>query len=86
MLDITETERKKILSCKWIFKIKEDRRKKARLIVRGFKQTYKIDYEDTFSPVVNNASLRTLFALAIKKNYLLIKFDIKKKRRFYTGN
>lgn len=45
-------------------------RKKERLGVKGFEQIYGIDYEETFSPVVNNASLRILFALAVKKNYI----------------
>lgn len=72
-----EAEGKKILSNKWIFKTKEDGRKKARLIARGFEQTYGIDYEDTFSPVVNNSSLRILFALSAKEDYHIITFDIK---------
>lgn len=76
----------KILSSKWIFKTKEDGRKKARLAVKGFEQIYGIDYEETFSPVVNNASLRILFALAVKKNYILTTFDIGRvHRRIETG-
>lgn len=77
LVDSSEAEGQKILSNKWIFKTKKDGRKKARLVVRGFEQIYGIDYEETFGPVINNASLRILFALAVKKNYLLITFDIK---------
>lgn len=77
IVDSLEAEGKKILSSKWIFKTKEGGRKKARLTVKGFEQIYGIDYEETFSPVVNNASLRILFALAVKKNYILTTFDIK---------
>lgn len=62
-----EAEGKKILSSKWIFKIKKDGRKKARLVVRGFEQIHDLDYEETFSPVVNNVSLRIRFALAVKE-------------------
>lgn len=84
IVDSSEAEGKKILSSKWIFKTKEDGRKKARLAVKGFEQIYGIDYEETFSPVVNNASLRILFALAVKKNYILTTFDIK--TAFLYGN
>lgn len=77
VMDSTEAEGKKILSTKWIFKTKEDGRKKARLVVRGFEQAYGIDYEDTYSSVVNNSSLRILFALSVKENYFTITFDIK---------
>ena len=77
IVDSSKAEGKKILSSKWIFKTKEDGRRKARLVVRGFEQVHGIDYEETYSPVINNASLRILFALVAKKNYLLTTFDIK---------
>lgn len=77
IVENSEAEGKKILSSKWIFKTKDNGKKKARLVVRGFEQVYGIDYEETFSPVVNNTSLRILFALAVKKNYSLITVDIK---------
>lgn len=78
MIDSSEAKGKKILSSKWIFKTKENGRKKARLVVRDFEQIHKIDYEDTFSPVEkNSASLRILFVLAVKKNYSWVMFDIK---------
>src|SRR5436190_23457213 len=63
IVDSSKAEGKKILSSKWIFKTKEDGRRKARLVVRGFEQVHGIDYEETYSPVINNASLRILFAL-----------------------
>lgn len=84
VVDNSEAEGKKILSCKWIFKTKDKGKKKARLVVKGFQQVQGIDYEETFSPVVNNVSLRILFALAVKKNYSLITFDIK--TAFLYGN
>lgn len=53
LVDKSKAKGKKILSSKWIFKIKEEGRKKARLVVRGFKQIHGINYEETFNPVNN---------------------------------
>ena len=57
---------KKIVGCKWMFivKCKADgsiERYKARLVVKGFAQTYGIDYQETFAPVVKINSIRIYF-------------------------
>ena len=69
---------KKILTSKWVFKIKDDGRHKARLVVRGCQQKEgEIDFKDTFSPVVDMNSLRVLFAIAARKNMNMQTFDVK---------
>lgn len=73
----SEAKDKKVLSSKWIFKIKEDQKYKARLVVRGFEQEQGIDYQETFSPVINNSSLKVIFALATVNKYEMYGFDIK---------
>lgn len=64
---------KKAIGSKGVFKLKLDQngkvvRHKSRLEAKGCSQGHGIDYEETFSPVVRHASLRFLFALAIKRN------------------
>lgn len=77
LVNESEVKDKKILSNKWIFKIKEDGRYKARLVVRGCEQIYGMDFNETFSPVISSSSLRLVFALAAKRNAYVMKFDIK---------
>jgi len=65
------------LTTKWIFRVKEEGKYKARLVVRGYEQKEEIDYEEIYSPVIHSAPLRMFFALAAVKDYYIVKFDIK---------
>jgi hypothetical protein len=54
--------------CKWVFKIKhmvnsEVERYKAKFVARGFTQTFGIDYNETFAPIVKFVSIRCILAL-----------------------
>jgi hypothetical protein len=39
-------------------------------------QRYRIDYEETFSPVIRNESMRLLFALAAELNLTIDHMDV----------
>jgi hypothetical protein len=57
----------KAIGCKWVFMVKCKAngslgRYKARLVVKGFTQTYRIDYEETFAPVVKLNSIQVLLS------------------------
>nr|GEZ19162.1 zinc finger, CCHC-type [Tanacetum cinerariifolium] len=72
----------KHLDCKWIFKrkIKVDGiidKFKARLVIQGFRQKKRIDYFDTYAPVVRITTIRLLLALAAIHNQVIHKMDVK---------
>jgi hypothetical protein len=61
-----------VIDCKWVYKIKRKvdgtiDRYKVRLAAKGFKQWYRLDYEDTFSPIVKAATIRLVLSLAVSK-------------------
>lgn len=69
-----------IVSSKWVFKLKKnangETRHKARLVARGFSQSYGIDYFETFSPVARISTLRLLIAFSVQFNLLIEHFDV----------
>lgn len=71
-----EVKNKKILTNKWVFRVKDSGKFKARLVIRC-QQKYGIDYKETFSPVVSTISIRILFALSVKTGVCITKFDTK---------
>ncbi len=73
---------RKPLSCKWVIKIKQDangevERYKARLVARGFTQTYRVDYNETFAPVAKFTVIRCILALAALEDMEIHQMDVK---------
>jgi len=73
---------KKAVSCKWVFTVKQTpggkvERYKARLVARGYSQTYGIDYDETFTPVAKMNTVRTLISCAANFGWPLHQLDVK---------
>ena len=73
---------KKKVGCKWVFTIKckadgSVERYKARLVTKGFTQTYGIDYQETFAQVAKLNSIRVLLSLVANFNWPLHQLDLK---------
>ena len=80
---------KYVVGYKWIYKIKtrSDKsieRYKTRLVTKGFTQEYRIDYEETFTPIARISSICALLAVATANKWDLFQMDVK--NAFLNGN
>jgi len=71
-----------IVTGKWIFKNKLQsdcslERYKACWVLRGFTQRPGVDFDETFSPVVKPATIRTVLSLALTRHWPIHQLDVK---------
>jgi hypothetical protein len=74
-------EDKKKKRCKWVYNIKHNvdgsmSRYKTRLVVKGYAQTYGIDYEETYSPIAKMTTVRAIIVMVIAKGWSLHQMDV----------
>ncbi|XRB15506.1 retrovirus-related Pol polyprotein [Pseudoscourfieldia marina] len=72
---------KNLIGCKWVFKIKLNSdgsiaRYKARLVAQGFSQIHGVDYSETYAPVVQYQTLRTLLAIYSARGFYFGQIDV----------
>jgi hypothetical protein len=73
---------KKIIRCKCVYKVKHNVDEfvniyKARLVGKGYAQTYGIDYEETYSLVVKMTTVKIIIAIVATKGWYLHQMDVK---------
>jgi hypothetical protein len=79
---VPRPDKANVVTGKWIFKHKFHAdgsldRYKARWVLRGFTQRPGIDYDETFSPVVKPATVRTVLTLAHSRDWPIHQLDVK---------
>ena len=65
----------KVLPCKYVFKIKENK-PKVRLVALSCRQSYGIDYKETFAPVITLTTVRTILAVVTRLDWELEQMDV----------
>lgn len=73
---------KRIVRCIWIFAVKHEADGmvdtfKAQLVAKGYTQFYRVEYQETFEPVVKLNTLRVLLSSAANQDWSLLQFDVK---------
>ena len=72
----------KLVGCKWVFTVKYRAdgmldRYKATLVAKGYKQTYGVDYQETFAPVAKMNTIHILLSLVANFGWSLQQLDVK---------
>jgi hypothetical protein len=68
----------KALSCKWVFRLKQvsdssGPKYKARIVAKGFRQEYGVDFDEDFSPIVKMTTLRFLLGVVALEGASLVR-------------
>ena len=67
---------RKTIGCRWVFDVKGDGHKRARLVAQGFSQVEGVDYNKLFSPLVGFESGRLMLALTAIHNWYMTGVDV----------
>ncbi|PKI60123.1 hypothetical protein CRG98_019467 [Punica granatum] len=78
-----------VVGCKWVYRIKQKAdgtidHYKARLATKGFNQRERVDYSETFSPVIKPVTIRTILSIAVSSQWQIRQLDVK--NAFFHGH
>jgi len=95
---VPQPEGKSIVGPCWVYKVKHGangsvEKYKARFVAKGFSQIEGIDYDETFAPVAQYSSIKTILALLAQMGWKIHQMDVKTtclnrwlRRRFMWSN
>ncbi|KAG9454135.1 hypothetical protein H6P81_007039 [Aristolochia fimbriata] len=72
----------KAIEVKWVYKTNTNQegkveKHKARLVTKGYKQKFGVDYEEVFAHVARIDTIRLLIALAVQNRWKIYQMDVK---------
>ena len=72
----------KLIGVKWVYKTKlkansEVDKYNARLVSKGYKQEFGVDYKEVFAPVARHDTIRLVIALASQHSWPIFQMDVK---------
>jgi hypothetical protein len=75
---ISSADRKssRILQAKWVYKVKNDGRYRARLVVKGYNQIPGVDFTESHSPVACDTTIRLILILCLLSNWHNEQIDV----------
>ena len=74
---VDRPNRRKVTKNRWVFDVKTDGRKKARVVAKGYAQIEGLDYDQVFSPVVRFETVRLILALAALEDMHISGLDVR---------
>lgn len=78
-----------VVGCKWVFKLKHKvdgsiKCYKAHLVAKGFHQQAGVDFDETFSPIIKSATIRTIPNLTASYGWSMHQLDVR--NAFFHGD
>jgi hypothetical protein len=67
---------RRLIGCKWIFKIKPDGTPRARVVALGYGQIPGVDFQENYAPVVKDETLRMALVYSIIKRLASEQIDV----------